>query len=308
MGYTTTFLDAAAIDLPKVGPLHPVLKNNVLLHYTHFSVFYSRDRKQPICTAVNINGKDFVEIKRKGKADKWLYDGNVGKKEQLGQDFYSLTNQDFHKGHIVRRLDPCWGNGTESKKAEADTFHYTNASPQHRKFNPAIWLELERNILEKGAVAHDEKISVLAGPVLSPADKPFIHQINNELIFIPHRFWKIIIWKKETGSICAVGFMQSQESKIDNWVDQSYGKDRTRSALDDHFENMKFKDDAVYQVNISEIEKVTGLLFDLKGIVLPKVKTAMKEVTRGIKSGLAYKGRYRSTAEENISVEGLVLE
>ena len=310
MGYLSTFHEGMNIGMPLVDPNHPILKNNTTLEYTHFSILFSKDRKQPICTAVNIDGKDFFEIKRKEKSHKWLIDTRtiISKNEQLGKEFYSITNKDFHKGHIVRRLDPCWGNDTEARKAEEDTFHYTNASPQHRLFNPAIWLELERNVLEKGAVAFDEKITVFAGPVLSPADKPFIKQVDKELIFIPSRFWKIIIWKKEDKSTNAVGFMQSQEALIDKWIDHGYGEERVRNLLDDHFENMKFKNEAVYQVNISEIEKVTGLILELEGVTLPPVKSGMVELTRGTKKNITYNGRYRSTAKKSVSIDGMVLE
>lgn len=308
MGYFKDFIIGKSICVPQIVTGHSALKNNITLDYTHFSILFSRDRKQPICTAVNIDGKNFVESKRKEKADKWVFDAALKKNEHIADRFYDLTNKDFHRGHIVRRLDPSWGNPSEAARAEEDTFHFTNASPQHRDFNPKIWLELERNVLEKGAVAFDEKITVFAGPVLSPADKPFIKQVDGELIFIPARFWKIIIWNKSDGRTAAVGFMQSQQHLIDRWLDQGYGKTRVRGPLDDHFENMKFKNDAVYQVNIGEIEKVTGLTFNLNGIFLPQVKTGMTEVTRGVDSGQAYKGRYRSSGDETISVDGLVLE
>jgi endonuclease G, mitochondrial len=308
IGYSPTFLERQNIDLPRIERSHSLLKNNVTLHYTHFSVIFSKDRKQPVCTAVNIDGKEFVEIKRKEKADKWVFDKTIQENEQLGHSFYSNTNADFHKGHIVRRLDPSWGNNEEAARGEKDTFHYTNASPQHREFNPKIWLELERNVLEKGAVSQDEKITVFAGPVLSPADKPFIKLINEDLVFIPNRFWKIIIWNKTDGRTAAVGFMQSQETLIQRWLDQGYGKDRDRGALDDYFENMKFKNEAVYQVNISDIQNLTGLSFSLEDTFLPNVKEKMKELTIGIQKGSKYAGRYRGSSNEEISVDGLVLE
>jgi endonuclease G len=310
IGYLHTFLEGSIINFPSIDANYPISRNTIILPYTHFSVFYSKDRKQPISTAVNIDGKNFMEIKRKENSDTWLFDNKVDVSEQIGKDFYSQTQGDFQKGHIVRRLDPCWGDPAVTLQGERDTFHYCNASPQHRKFNPAIWLELERNILEKGAVAYDEKITVLAGPVLSPADKPFIKKINNELIFIPSRFWKIIFWRKLDSKIFAVGFMQSQENLIYRWVDQNYGKARTRGPMDDHFENMQFKNNAVYQVNITDIEKTTGLKFDLKNIQLPKVSTnaGISELIRGSQNVRRSQKRYRNTDEKTTSIEGMILE
>jgi hypothetical protein len=31
----------------------------------------------------------------------------------------------FQKGHLVRRIDPCWGEDEVALAAEADTFHWT---------------------------------------------------------------------------------------------------------------------------------------------------------------------------------------
>jgi DNA/RNA endonuclease G (NUC1) len=165
--------------------------------------------------------------------------------------------------------------------------------------------------LEKGAVAFDERIVVFAGPVLNELDKPYIEPVGGSLVFIPSRFWKIIIWKKKNGIHSAVGFMQSQESLIHRLVDQQYFvKEKFRSDADEHFENMKFKNDAVYQVEIPEIEKIAGLLFDFDGIHLPKPKNFMDELTIGTAevADKKYKGRYRSSGDEDINIEGMVLD
>jgi endonuclease G len=235
MGYNKLFIDNQIIYLPEIESNY--LADNILLDYTHFSILYSKKRKQPICTAVNIDGKSYLPFNRGN--DIWKHDQKVIG-FQIAEQFYPKTNQEFHKGHIVRRLDPCWGDEATSKKAEEDTFHYTNASPQHRKFNPKIWLELEKNLLEKGAVSLDQKISVFSGPVLNPIDKPYNNPLVEEEILIPSHFWKIVIWKKTNGKIYAVGFMQSQKEYIDKLVDQNFEKAVFRDH-DDYYENIKFK-------------------------------------------------------------------
>ncbi len=43
---------------------------------------------------------------------------------------------DFDIGHHVRREDPVWGDTAEfAIKCNDDTFHSTNACPQHKNFN-----------------------------------------------------------------------------------------------------------------------------------------------------------------------------
>lgn len=291
--------------MPKVKvSVHP---DCTVLDYTHFSVLFSKQRKLPVCCAVNIDGKNFVQINR--SRDVWKKDTAV-LNDQVTESFYSITNQEFHKGHIVRRLDPCWGNKAEAKQAEEDTFHYTNACPQHRKFNPQIWLELERSILEKGAVHAEQKIAVFSGPVLHKGDKPFIKKADEELIFIPSHFWKVVVWQKTDGKLYAVGFMQSQKGLIERLVDQQYKKPRTRAiAADTYYEDLKFKNNAVYQVSISLIEKLAGISFAKTGINFPAVKNNSMELTvKKDYSNAVRGGRFRSAAgESNIEIAGMNL-
>jgi DNA/RNA endonuclease G (NUC1) len=79
--------------------------------------------------------------------------------------------------------------------------------------------------------------------------------MNGNFVFIPSVFWKVVIWNKTDGRRAAAGFMQSQKDLIDNLVDQNYGIDIPRRDIDIHLENLKFKNDEVYQVDITNIEK-----------------------------------------------------
>ena len=51
---------------------------------------------------------------------------------------------------MVRREDPVWGGEDEALEANFDTFHYTNAAPQHGDLNQRMsaWLGLEDFIFE----------------------------------------------------------------------------------------------------------------------------------------------------------------
>ena len=62
----------------------------------------------------------------------------------------------------------------EAKRANGDTFHTTNCSPQVLGFNRSnkdgLWGELENYVLKQ---AKAERLSVFAGPVLSDDDEWF---------------------------------------------------------------------------------------------------------------------------------------
>ena len=55
------------------------------------------------------------------------------------------------RGHLVRRLDPAWGESKAlAKIANDDTFHFTNCTPQHENFNQSrlagLWGQLENAV------------------------------------------------------------------------------------------------------------------------------------------------------------------
>lgn len=80
-------------------------------------------------TAVNIDGEQLGSIKRENT--KWILDPRMNEKFQTGPRVYAKN--DLDRGHMVRRLDPVWGEHAEA--ANDDTFHFTNSTPQHKNLN-----------------------------------------------------------------------------------------------------------------------------------------------------------------------------
>ncbi|KEP28580.1 MULTISPECIES: DNA/RNA non-specific endonuclease [Bacillus] len=229
-----------------------LLKNGgAILDYTHFSILMSKSRRLAYYTAVNIDGGKLEDVKREKK---WYYDPRIDIEFQCGNELY--VDNELDKGHLVRRRDPVWGVNAE--KANKDTFHYTNCSPQYSTFNQGIWNDLEDYILDN-AKKYNFKASVFTGPVFREDDKLY------RGIRIPSEFWKIAVMIKEDGRISATAYLQSQKTLIDN-LEFAYGEYKT------------------YQVTIAYIESLTGLNFnDLKehepknleliqGYVVEKVK------------------------------------
>ena len=68
--------------------------------------------------------------------DTWVADPRVPAQLQLAdEEFYSPAKK-FDRGHIIRRADNAWGaSEQEVRYANADTFHWTNCSPQHEGSN-----------------------------------------------------------------------------------------------------------------------------------------------------------------------------
>lgn len=248
-GYRPDFLGRdKVIPLPRpVGALaadlvQPEGSSDAELRYTHFSVLFSRSRKLPVATGVNIDGRQAQSLGRTDRqfeaADVWSLDPRVPAGAQLGPSLYDRTDFDF--GHIVRREDPVWGDLNTARMANDDTFFMTNCTPQHKDVNQKTWVKLE-NAVRDFARSEGRKVSVFTGPVLTVKD-PVILGVK-----IPTAFWKIVAYV-ESGKMVARGFMQYQDELV--------------RALKVRPESISKLDEAVtWQVPIREIARATGLDF-----------------------------------------------
>ncbi|MBS0160199.1 MAG: DNA/RNA non-specific endonuclease [Nitrospira sp.] len=244
-GYQEKFLgtEKCEVPLPSLGKWeHDAAEvteaggeTSKALNYMHFSVVYSTSRRMPLFTAVNINGETEKKIKRSN--DQWFFDLRIPRAIQLTQQDYS--DQEIDRGHMVRREDPNWGSLAEAQIANDDTFHYTNAAPQHAKLNQGHtqWLGLEDYILSN-AKTYGLNISVFTGPVLRDSDP----KLENGLV-VPEEFWKVVAAvDAETGNLRTTGYVLSQGAFIEDITEAFvYGQYRT------------------YQVSVKSIEEKTGL-------------------------------------------------
>jgi endonuclease G len=257
-GYDSDWLDGVSVPFPKLTAAQRKLASwdrerpgdadRHVLRYHHFSVVHHHTRRLPWVTAVNTTRDPALRGKSSRKAigtDRWIRDDRVPPGEQITDDeLYKGTP--FDLGHLVMRLDAYWGEDEDrALRANADTFHYTNCTPQHTKFNQegkvGIWGALEAHISGelKSAVP---SLSIFAGPVLADDDPEF------RGVKIPRRFWKVVAGLDDDGALAAFGFVLSQQELLRDMGVEAFSPGR--------FE--------VYQVPITEIEAMSG-------ITLPKV-------------------------------------
>jgi endonuclease G, mitochondrial len=235
-GYDSQFL-GVPVNLPTLSPER--IEDTVLLKdgsghelkYTHFSVVMSKSRTLAFFTAVNIDGRHLEDLPR--ERDLWYFDPRIERKYQMDPKVYKHPELD--RGHLVRRLDPVWGEGAE--KANEETFHFTNCSPQHSKLNQKTWLGLENYILHNAKV-HDLKVTAFTGPVFRDDDKVYLDNFA-----IPAEFWKVVTIVKTDGTLSATAYLQSQRDLISSLEAFGYGEYKT------------------YQVPVAHIEALNGLDF-----------------------------------------------
>jgi endonuclease G, mitochondrial len=200
------------------------------LKYTHFSLLMSKSRKLAYFTAVNIDGSILKSEARKG--DVWYLDPRIDQKYQSGAELYFKNELD--RGHLVRRLDPMWGDVW--REAGEETFHFTNAAPQHKNLNQKTWQNLEDYIL-KNAGKFDLKVTVFTGPIFRADDLRYRSKYK-----IPAEFWKVVVIVKDDGKLSATAYLQTQKNLIAD-LEFAYGAYKT------------------YQVPVELIEELSGLSF-----------------------------------------------
>jgi endonuclease G len=232
-GYDPAFL-AQPLPLPVLAPELAAVAS-AELRYHHFSVVMHRLRALALYTAVNIDGTTARRPTR--ESDRWILDPRLPASEQTGEAVY--RDNPLDRGHLVRRLDPAWGSELLAKAANDDTFHFTNATPQHHEFNAGstLWAGLEDYVLE-GADTADVAVSVLTGPVLADDDDAY------RGVQLPRQFWKVVAMVKRSGALSATGYLLSQATLLDGLESDeefSYGAYRT------------------FQVPVRRIAALTGL-------------------------------------------------
>ena len=204
-----------------------------VLPYTHFSLVMNRARQLAYYTVVNIDGSASVDLER--TTDNWFFDARIAESEQIGEELYQRNALD--RGHLVRRLDPVWG--PDSARANEDTFHFTNCSPQHEKFNQGkdLWQGLENYVLEN-AQALDRRITVFTGPVTEDTD-PIYKGVR-----LPLAFWKIIAYCRSDGTLTTAAYVLEQGALIQEILSRA----------------VTF-DPGTYRLPIADLDARTGLDF-----------------------------------------------
>jgi endonuclease G len=210
-----------------------------VLRYHHSSIVMHRVRRLALFTAVNIDGTRTYDLER--SSDRWVLDPRIDPSEQTDNDVY--VGNDLDRGHLVRRRDPVWGDSeSEAKFANDDTFHYTNCSPQHARFNrnEHTWNGVENYILYN-AENHGLKVCVFTGPVLADDDDVY------RGIMLPRQYWKVVtMLRKSDDSLSTTAYLLSQASLL------------AGLEADEEFQYGAYR---TYQVRVSRIAELTGLDF-----------------------------------------------
>jgi endonuclease G len=290
--------------------------DEVELKYHHFSVVMNAKRRLAFLTASNIDGKKAKKVDRKTGAvspltpkdvghesidsegaeatEVWYSDPRIDEDVQTDQSLYDgqkvagfPTNSSgrlarmLQRGHLVRRMDPAWGIDQQAVDADADTFHFTNCTPQLGFFNMGsakklnlkksgggqLWRALEDHVLG-GAVADKSRVCCFTGPVFSTKDPKFRD------IRVPMRFWKIVVWT-EKGALRSLAMLANQAPVL-----KAIGKLPEKAGDAEALDQLDKVED--FLSTVKAIEKLTKIDFggDVRGADIRRTGSESRVVKR----------------------------
>ncbi|WP_182911863.1 DNA/RNA non-specific endonuclease [Sphingomonas cavernae] len=270
------------------------------LKYRHFSVVMNARRKLAFFTACNIDGNSAKSIDRQTKrvtpldpdsagleamasdaeADSWRRDSRIGANEYTGDTFYAkqlvpgLPDPDdkrriarmFQKGHLVRRLDPCWGDDAIALQAEEDSFHWTNCCPQVGFFNQGtatptkpgtgrgqLWRAVENYVL-RNAVAEKQRVTSFTGPIFADNDRDY------RGVRVPARFFKITVWV-DHGKLQSLAMIADQSQVIEVWPEALFSAGEALDASEAYMDEDELDKVGDFLSTVAAVEAATNLDF-----------------------------------------------
>lgn len=272
------------------------------LKYHHFSIVMNAKRRLAFFTACNTDGTTAKSVNRKDKIvrpltpggigpeslvmelegaerESWLRDGRLNENHYAGLEVYSgqvvpgfpdprssgRRKRMFQKGHLVRRLDPTWGDDEALiLAAERDTFHWTNCSPQVGYFNQGLadddlpgsgngnlWRAVENHML-RSALLEKKRATSFTGPIFRRDDPEY------RSIRIPLRFFKITVWmdRDEIRSLALI----ADQSRVLTVMPEAFQERAGRVLLgEESFDRLEKVRD--FLSTIEDVESLTGLSF-----------------------------------------------
>lgn len=250
VGYDADFLPIR-VPLPKLSEELKTTATLGVLPYEHFSVLLHPVRKFAFWTAVNIDGASDRRLWTRA-ADKWWTDDRddkAFKPFQVTNAFYK--NSGFERGHLVRRLDPAWGvDDEEAARGEADSFHFSNCTPQVPKLNKQWWAKVENHVLDT-ANANNQQISVFSGCLFTKGNPKY------KGVKIPLAYWKVVAWTvgKSKPKLRSLAFFIKQDEAVAELI-KAKGVQPLSVDLGTVPEPIQG-----YQTTVAELEAKTGLTF-----------------------------------------------
>jgi endonuclease G len=177
------------LEIPKTNPKETIIK------HTGFSLLYNETHEQATWVAYELTKEE--TNKTFDRTDKFIVDPKVKTGTANDKDY---VGSGYDRGHLAPAADMGW-----SATAMAQSFYYSNMSPQSPSFNRGIWKKLEE--LVRYWAIENNSVYVVTGPVLTSNLKT----IGPNNVSVPNYYYKVILDFNEP-NIKGIGFIMPNTS------------------------------------------------------------------------------------------------
>jgi endonuclease G len=157
--------------------LPAVKKSEQVIRHAGYSFVYNETYEQAAWVAYELTEKETV--KQYDRTDKFIPDPAVSTGSATDADY---SGSGYDRGHLAPAADMGWSSTTM-----AESFYFSNMSPQVPGFNRGIWKRLEEQV-RSWAIEYDT-VYVVTGPVL----KGNMGSIGPNKVAVPNYYYKVIL-------------------------------------------------------------------------------------------------------------------
>ena len=163
-----------------------------LLALKWYVVCYDTAKRIPLWVGYKLTAQDIVQRTRK---DAFRSDPRLTDQENVHCADYAGSG--FDRGHSAPNAD-----FNRSAEAQADTYFFSNMSPQTKQLNEQRWAELEDHV--RSWAKKFGTVYVLTGPIFVGSE---VHTVPDGRVAVPTEFFKVVVRKDESGNLVAEAFV-----------------------------------------------------------------------------------------------------
>ena len=156
----------------------PALKpGQHIVYHTGFALVYNETHEQADWVAYELTAEETLKSFERG--DVFMRDPDVKTGTASDEDF---LHSGYDRGHLAPAADLGY-----SLSSMAESFYYSNMSPQLPAFNRGVWKRLEGQV--RVWARNNGAVYVVTGPVL----KPGLPSIGPNKVSVPELYYKVIL-------------------------------------------------------------------------------------------------------------------
>jgi endonuclease G len=148
-----------------------------LVVHTGYSLVYAEGYEQAAWVAYELSPSRLSRAA--GRTDRFIPDPAIKTGSATASDY---ARSGYDRGHLAPAADMAW-----SEKAMAESFYFSNMSPQVPGFNRGIWKQAEEQV--RRWASETEKLFVVTGPVLRPG----LPVIGPNRVAVPELYYKVVL-------------------------------------------------------------------------------------------------------------------